>query len=245
MVGLYDDNPPGGPFAADSQLRDGAASGTRFDLSGGALAIAEAQYTATLLPLFGGKELPGTYKLGGWADSGVFSDQRFDAAGLSLADPASSGVAAMHRGDFSLYALADQTLWKTETQTLGIFARLMGAPGDRNLVDLGFDAGVNLAGPLPGRDKDSVGLAYGVAKISGAAAALARDEAAFSGMAVPSRAMEQFIELTYQVQVTGWWVVQPDLQFILNPGGGLPNPDAPSQRIGNELVAGMQTKITF
>jgi porin len=48
--------------------------------------------------------LPGTFKLGGWYHSGVFSDQRYDAAGLSLANPMSTGIPASHTrctGDFS------------------------------------------------------------------------------------------------------------------------------------------------
>jgi porin len=41
----------------------------------------------------------------------------------------------------------------------------MGAPGDRNLVDLGVNAGVTLKAPFKGRDNDVVGLAVGYAKI--------------------------------------------------------------------------------
>ncbi|MBW4090917.1 MAG: carbohydrate porin [Proteobacteria bacterium] len=42
LVGVFDDNPPGGPFAADPQSRD--AGGTRFNTTTGALFVAEFQY---------------------------------------------------------------------------------------------------------------------------------------------------------------------------------------------------------
>jgi porin len=246
LAGVFDDNPPGGPFTRDSQLRAAEAPGTQFNLSTGALFIAEVQYAVSLpSPVSGGQPLPGTYKLGGWIDTGEFPDQRFDAAGLSLADPLSTGVPLMHRGNFSFYALADQTVWRDDQRAVGVFIRAMGAPGDRNLVDFSFNAGVDIAAPLPGRTSDSFGIAYGLAKVSAAAAALGRDTAFFTGASVPARSVEQMVEITYQIQATSWWVVQPDLQFIANPGGGIANPDAPTRKIGDEFVAGVQTKLTF
>lgn len=245
LAGVFDDNPPGGPFNRDSQLRGAEASGAAFNLSTGALFIGEVQYAANLPALAGGQDLPGTYKLGGWFDTGAFPDQRFDTAGLSLANPLSTGAAAMHRGNFSLYALADQTVWRGDAQAVGVFVRAMGAPGDRNLVDFSFNTGIDIAAPLPSRPGDSFGIAYGLAKVSGAAAALGRDTALFTGAFVPARSVEQLVEITYQIQATPWWVVQPDLQFVVNPGGGIVNPDAPAQKIGTEIVAGVQSKISF
>lgn len=245
LAGVYDDNPPGGPFASDSQLRDAEAGGTEFNLSTGALFIAEVQYTVSFPGAATGQPLNGTYKLGAWVDTGAFPDQRFSTAGLSLADPASGGMPAMHRGDFSVYALADQTVWRAGPRSVSLFVRALGAPGDRNLITFAADAGINVAAPFPGRDNDAFGVVYGVAKVSGAAAALDRDEAFFTGLPVPVRSVEQLIEITYQIQATGWWVVQPDLQFIFNPGAGIANPSDPARRVGNGIVAGVQTKITF
>ena len=41
----------------------------------------------------------------------------------------------------------------------------MGAPGDRNLVDFYLDVGVDYKGPFA-RPNDTIGLAYGWARIS-------------------------------------------------------------------------------
>ena len=81
--------------------------------------------------------LPGSYRLGVWYDSGSFPDQRFGGGGLSLANPASSGCPLMHRGNFSLYALADQMVWRQRDgpRSVGVFLRAMAAPPDQNLID--------------------------------------------------------------------------------------------------------------
>jgi porin len=70
-------------------------------------------------------------------------------------------------------------------------------------------------------------------------------DALYSGGFVPVRGTETLIELTYQAQVTPWLQIQPDAQFIVNPGGGLMNPDDPTERLHNEVVVGVRTNIIF
>ena len=195
-----------------------------------------------------GAGLPGTYKLGVWYNSATFPDQRLDASGRSLADPASDGVPRMHRGNFSIYAVADQTIWRPDPQgarALAVFLRLMAAAPDRNLISFSVNGGVTLTAPFAGRENDTVGIGFGLAKVSGDAAALDRDTAAFTGTPIPVRGTETFIELTYQCQIAPWWQVQPDFQYVFNPGGGIENPLNPPQRIGNEAVVGLRTVLTF
>jgi porin len=248
LAGVFDDNPPGGPFSADSQVRDGEASGTRFNLGTGALFIGETQYSLARPPFAAAAvDLPGTYKFGLWVDTGEFPDQRFDTAGLSLASPASTGMPRQHSGDFSLYGIVDQQVWRPAhgASSLGVFARVMGAPADRNLVDWSANFGLNLAAPLPGRDSDTFGVGYDWAHVSSQASALDRDIGLFTLMPYPVRGSEHVIELTYRYQIAGWWAMQPDLQYVINPGGGVANPANPSKQIGDELVLGMRTVITF
>jgi porin len=133
----------------------------------------------------------------------------------------------------------------TKDQGLGVFARVMGAPGDRNLVNFYADAGVTYKGLIPGRDSDTAGLAFGLARISDTAAKLDADTARFTGGFYPVRRHESVLELTYQAQIAPWWQVQPTAQYVFNPNGGVPNPQRPEKRLGDAAVLGLRTTVTF
>jgi len=246
LGGVFDDNPPGGPFDADSQLLGSTRWGGNFNLRTGALIIGEIQY-ALNQPSNGQMDygagssgLPGTYKLGFWADTAPFPSPRFDNTGMPLA--ITGGTPLNLRNNFSIYGVADQMVWQAggdDPRSVSVFARLMGAPGDRNLINFSVNAGITMKAPMPGRDDDSVGIGIGIAKFSPTAAGFDLD----SG--VPVRGTETFIEVTYQAQVTGWWQLQPDFQYVFNPGGGILNPNDPTQRVGNEAMLGLRSIVTF
>jgi len=237
---------PAGPGPGTPQSRD--ASGTAFRVNNDAFIIAEAAYSLNQEKDATG--LPGTYKLGGWYHTGRFADQRFDSAGLSLANPGSTGVPAQHRGDYSVYAAIDQMVWrepKTKDEGLGLFLRIAGSPSDRNLVDFYIDGGLNYKGLIPDRGDDVLGLGVAYARIGDAATGLDRDTRLFSGTSRPVRDHEMAVELTYRAQVTPWWTVQPDLQFILHPGGHVPDPTDPTglRPIRDAVLLGVRTAIAF
>ncbi len=254
LGGVFQDNPPGGPFNADGQLLGSTRWGGNFNLRTGALFIAEVQY-AVNQPSPDQKDdakqpggLPGTYKLGFWYDTGSFPSPQFDTAGTSLASPLSNGMPRMVPDNFSLYAVADQVIWQPDPKgawAVGVFARVMGAPNDRNLIDFSVDGGVTLKAPLPGRDADTLGLGFGVTKVSSAVRGFDSATAFFTGTNYPVRTSETFIELTYQIQVAPWWLLQPDFQYVVNPGGGLLNPNQPGKKIGNEAVLGLRSTVLF
>ncbi|WP_175658528.1 carbohydrate porin [Burkholderia vietnamiensis] len=249
LGGIFDGNPA--PGIGDPQQLN--ASGAQFNLSNGAMLIGEIQYAINQPPASGSGAaqpggLPGTYKLGFWYNSNRFADQHLDTNGISLASPASNGVPAMHRGNFSIYAVADQMVWRPSAdsaQSVGVFTRVMGAPGDRNLLDFAINAGVVLKAPFKGRDNDSAGLAVSYANVSAHASALDRDIATFQTPGYPVRTAETVIEATYQYQVTPWWLLQGELQYIFHPGGGITDLNNNGARIGNEAVAGLRTVVTF
>lgn len=252
LAGVFDDNPAGGPFDNDTQVRGAAQSGTAFSTGTGAFVIGEMQYALNQpsvgdMDRGGGGGLPGSYKLGLWYDTATFPDQRFGTDGLSLADAASNGTARRHRGNYSVYGVADQMVWRPAAdgpRSVGVFARVMGAPGDRNLANFSVAAGVTLKAPLPGRDNDTVGLGYGLARVSGNASGHNTDNGLLNGV-VPVRSSETFLELTYQYQAAPWLLLQPDFQYVYLPGGGIANPLVPGRRVGNEAVFGIRTNVTF
>ena len=117
---------------------------------------------------------------------------------------------------------------------------------DRNLIAFGIAAGLTMHEPFVGRGKDILGVGFGVGRVSTGAAAYDRDEEFFNpSVYTPVRSTETFVEATYQIQVFPWWQLQPDVQYIINPGAGIANPNEPTQGVKNELVFGLRTNVTF
>ena len=236
---------PAGPGTGIPQDRN--PSGTAFRTRDGVFVIAEAQYARNQGE--GATGLPGTYKFGGWFNSQSFVDQRRNASGISIADPLATTTIGRNRtGNYSLYAVADQLVWRASDQKdggIGVFARIMGTPGDRNLVNLYVDAGITWKGAIPGRDTDTLGLGVGIARISDTASKLDADTARFTGTQTPIRRHETVLELTYQAQIAPWLQLQPTAQYIFNPNGSVPNPIAPTRRLNDAAVFGLRTAITF
>lgn len=239
---VFNGNPAGvGP--GNPQDRD--PSNTDFRTNGGVFAIAEVAYA---LNPGENANLAGTYRLGGWYNTNDNDDLRIDTAGLSLADPASTGIARKRRGDFAIYAVADQQVWRkpgTKDQGISVFARVAGGPGDRNLSNFYADGGVSWRGAIPGRDSDVAGIGVSYLHISRSAQLLDREVRAFSGFPYPVRDRELVVEATYSYQATGWMMVQPDLQYVSHPGGNVPDPLNPTRRLRGALVLGTRATITF
>jgi porin len=218
MTGAYDGNV--------GNLHDVNRTGLRFNLNGrdGAIALAEADYTLNPPPPAppDGKQTPdrplsATFKLGAFYNTAHFPDN-------------TTGIA--DQGDYGAYFIVDQELTHVKNapgQGLRAFARLSAAPHDRNLIQFYCDGGFNYTGLIPGRPADILGLAASYAKLSDSY----RDPA---GNLYP-RHYETLIELTYQAPVSSWLSLQPDLQYIFNPGGLQPAHDA--------LVLGLRFNATF
>jgi porin len=228
------------------------ASGTSFPLHGGVLFITELQYTlGGTATAHGPQPLSGTYKFGFWYDSERFADQEIDNRGLSLASSDSTGTPRTYSGDYSFYGIADQMLWRDRSEpkgerTISFFARAMGTPEqNRNLIDFSMNAGFNFHEPILHRVDDTLGVEIGYAKVSSRAADLDRDMAAFHKGYYPIRSGEVFVEATYQYQLTPWCQLQPDFQYVFNPGGGVPNPNSPGNRLKNEAVLGLRVVVNF
>jgi carbohydrate-selective porin OprB len=56
---------------------------------------------------------------------------------------------------------------------------------------------------------------------------------------------ETVLELSYQAQALPWLQVQPDIQYVIDPGGGIPDPSRPGQRVGSAAVFGLRIVAAF
>jgi len=191
--------------------------------------------------------LPGTIKVGAWLHTALFADQRFDTTGGLLA--ASGGAPLMHTGNYSVYGMIDQMLWRvpgSQDRGLSAFLRISTAPSDRNPIDLYVDGGLTFKGPFASRPDDMAGLGIAYGRISPRAAAADRDIVALTGVPMPIRDFEAAIELTYQFHLDNNWAIQPNLQYVIHPGGHIPDPLSPSATpIPDAVVLGLRTILKF
>ena len=73
--------------------------------------------------------------------------------------------------------------------------------------------GLSYTGPFAGRHEDQAGVAVGVAEFGDPF----RRRYALVGN--PLNRREVIIEATYRAPLTPWLSVQPDVQYVINPGG--------------------------
>lgn len=201
--------------------------GTRlsFHADAGALILAEGVYQTS-------GTHPGNYTLGGFYHSGRFEDVQ--------------GNGQFHRNDFGLYAVLDQVLYTRAsrtarkdaadgpTQALNGFAGAgVTAPEDRNLVSFYLEGGLTYKGLFsswfPSRHQDVCGMACSYTRIS--------DKVPPAPGAEVNPRHEIVLEASYQVVLSPWLALQPDIQYVINPGA--------TSRSPNALVIGARTTLAF
>lgn len=164
------------------------------------------------------------FEAGAWAYTAAFDT--LDQTGIT-GPPRQSG------GNVGVYALAEGRLThesNSEDSGLSGWVRLGAANGRINPVTNYVGAGLVYTGLVPGRDKDQAGLAIAFARFGTPArlAALAAGD--------PIDGNETDLEATYRYTVNDWLNLQPDLQYVINPGG--------RTRVGNALVIGFRVELT-
>lgn len=241
VVGAVYTADPAPPGLGDPQIRD--RNGTAFRLDDHALMFGELRYSPDPSA---SDALPTTYKLGLWHASGSFADQRHDSAGGLLAGPTSTGLPREHRGDYALYGIIDQAIWRRpgmKNAGVGAFIQVMAGPGDRNLSNLFVEGGLRWRAPVASRPDDVAGLAVSYLGISPAAQAFSRDLVMFGRAASAYAKNETVIEATYQMPVTDWLTMQPDAQLVLNPGAGIPGPFGRVPSLAPSFVLGLRVTL--
>jgi porin len=235
---------PAGPNCFDDAQRCNP-HGTTFSFAGGTLWMGELQFGVNQ-----GKQaigLPGMYKVGAWYSTAQFADQHYGLGPgdmpLTLADPFGPGP-LFHRGNWGVYGVADQTVWQGAASSLNLFVRGGGSPADRNLISYYVDGGAGIKGLLPGRPDDVLTFGVAYAKISREAVALDQDTLVINGPPYAIRDEEVLFELNYAIQIAPWWIVQPDIQYIVHPNGGQ-NPDDPTLPYDHAFYGGIRSTIKF
>lgn len=223
MAGVYNGDPRVG--------RDEAhGCDFSFRLKRGVFLVGEAGYKTGQEK--GHKNLPACYKIGGFYDSGTFRQLYRDANGGSAV--VTGNPFAKTIGNYGFYAHADQMVYReneNDDEGLTPWAAVTWAPDGLNQFPFFTDGGLVYRGLIPGRDDDitALGAAYGM--WSHELALSAADAGAYK------KVYELMFEATYRLQITEWVFVQPDIQYILHPGG--------TGYIKDALVIGTQVGVTF
>lgn len=195
--GVYDGTLPSGP--------QGVRWG--FDTLGqnGAISLYQLEFKPQLGP---NGELPTTIRTGYWYHSSNESWVEFD----DVPDPRT------FQRNYGCYTSIDQMIWKEEfggdnDQGLGVFFQFGWAPSNRNLLTEYYGGGLVYKGLLPGRDEDLLGLGIASARFSD------HFRAANAEVANEITPSETAIEIFYKAIIGKSLSLQPDIQYIANPGG--------------------------
>lgn len=173
----------------------------------GLLAIGEQSVHWYLSP----RRLSGSVALGEWYHTGTFQTY--------------AGTPTQDADGFYMYL--DQTLWKWSHQNghtasrIGAFVQYSWANGKLTDINRNLLGGLRWRGPIHGRPDDNLGIGASWTHIS-----------RYAGT---QHNYECIVEGFYSLEVTPWLNVQPDLQYVIHPGG----------TYANALVATVQVGIEF
>lgn len=151
---------------------------------------------------------------GGWFHGGDFVE--FDGSSRA--------------GTWGLYMLLETTVWKADpsrdddSRGLALFCRYGYGDGAVSAAENNVAGGLKLTGTFETRDTDSAGVYVSYSDLSDhESAGFARDETV--------------VDLYYRLNLTPWVHIQPEVQFILDPGG--------TGQVADAVVGGLRVSIDF
>src|SRR5262249_48563828 len=183
--------------------------------------------------------LSGTLKLGAWYSSAKLLPKDFATVGDETLRGGTGGVA--------IYGIVDQMLWRSageEDDGIAAFAMGMGRPAAICFSDLYWEGGLNWKGPIPTRPHDVLGLAVAYLHLDPSYQSFANEALISSGAPATTRSNETVVEATYLYEIAPWWTLQPDMQLVVNPRAGLPDP-VDNRPLANALVSGARMTVKF
>jgi porin len=214
-----------GAYNGDSSIRSNTHHGVDLSLNGPVFMIGEAGLRINGLP--GDKGLYGNYKIGCWFDNSTATE---------------FGSRAIQRGSSGAYGLFDQVLLPFgaagSKRGFGTFGSVLFS-NDPSVAQLPFffTGGFAALGVFPDRPTDSCGLGIVYGAFSHDLQVAEQQQQRLNATTAVQK-HELALELTYRFSLQNNSVfLQPDLQYIVHPGG--------STRYSDALVLGCQLGINF
>lgn len=166
----------------------------------------------------------GKYSIGGW-----FYPQNFD----DLTEVDAEGNPIRRFGNSGVYLNAEKFLCcKPGFSSIGlsVFGRLGFTNCNINTVHTFWGFGINLTGVFSNNPDEMLGLAVANACIS-------NKFAVANSLGISDyRFNETIIELTYSFNLLEWFKIQPDIQYVINPGESIYN---------RAFVTGFRVEMNF
>ena len=177
----------------------------------------------------------------------TISNKKFKSIDQNVRFIIENGALEDKKGSWNLYYNFDQYLYepkKGSGQGIGIFGRFGASDGNPNLMHYFYSIGIGGKGVIPGRPLDSYGIGYYYMVIS---------SPTLTGPFATRSALrdEQGFEAYYNIAVTPWMKLTPDLQVIrpaqkqvisLNTGG---IPIVRTKSIDTATVLGLRLQLVF
>ena len=221
----------GGVYNGDPSIRDIDHNGTDMSMNGPVFAIGEVGYQRNGLP--GDSPLLGNYKAGIWYDNSTYTD--FETVGLGR----SSGT---RRGNWGFYSLFDQVLVPfgdpASNRGFGVFGTMMVSPNESaSQMPYFFAGGIAFRGIFASRPTDSAGFGVVYGSFS-SDLRHAQEREQQLDPTVGVQTYETVLECTYRFYFRkGALFFQPDIQYVIRPGG--------TGRIDDALVLGCQVGVNL
>ncbi|MFT0534051.1 carbohydrate porin [Castellaniella hirudinis] len=227
QVGVYQVNPK---YVDDSYARH---HGLSLDNPSGT--------TGALVPLEFGwlpriAERPGAYKVGVWYNTSQGKDLYEDVQGQPMGE--TGQPARTHDGQYGVYlSLQQQVTGAAGGRGATVFFNFSQADRATARVDHQWSLGVQYKGPFD-RLQDTIGFAVGATHNNGRYADYVRQvDARTGGQTIVGDGYEYASELYYRWSPVRSVYVQPNLQYVMHPGGTSQNHDA--------FIVGVKTGIAF
>jgi porin len=221
----------GGLYNGDTSIRDNKHHGLDWSMDGPLFAIGEAGYQRNGLP--GDQGLIGNYKGGFWYDDNQFTDFNTVARGHAP---------SVTRGNWGFYGLFDQMLVRFgepgSNRGFGATGSVLISP-DQSVSQMPFfsTAGFLVRGLFPSRPTDGGGFGVVFGQFSNDLQESQR-RARQTNPTVGVQRYETALEFTYGFRFLGGALfLQPDLQYIIRPGG--------TGQISDAFVGGVRVGINF
>ena len=177
--------------------------------------------------------MPSRYSFGGYYHTGDFPDVAEDSLGQNIF--LSGRAAREHSGQEGFYLLFEQMLHRNASRPetgLNAFVTFVVSPDeDKSTIPYYLNGGLIYEGLFPFRPNDKTALGF----YSGWFSDRLRNAQRFAHRA--GQTNESNIELNHQIQLTPWFYLRPNLQYVIRPNG--------LNAIENALALGVEAGITF